>query len=181
MNTPQDIVAFWREAGPGKWFAGGDAFDREIIARFSETHHGAARRELEGWAETAEGSLALVLLLDQFPRNMFRRSAHAYATDSLALLFADRALARGDDQATEPGLRAFFLLPFEHSEDIAHQERAVRLAEALGDPETLDWALRHQDAIRRFGRFPGRNAALGRETTPEEHAWLKAGGGGFSG
>ena len=181
MNPAEEIVAFWRDAGPGHWFARDESFDREIATRFSAAHHRAARRELDDWAESSEGSLALLLLLDQFPRNLFRGSAHAYATDPLGLVFADRAIARGHDQAIDRGLRPFFYLPFEHAEDAASQDRAVRLFEALGDRNTLDWALGHQDAIRRFGRFPGRNAALGRDTTPEEQAWLESGGGGFSG
>lgn len=181
MEDPDAIVAFWRDAGPARWFAGDDAFDAEVAARWSDAHHAAARRELDGWGDTATGALALVLLLDQFPRNIFRRSAHAYATDPLGRLHADLALARGHDRATERALRPFLYLPFEHSEDVADQERAVALVAALGDEQALDWALRHRDAVRRFGRFPGRNAALGRATTPEEQAWLDAGGGGFSG
>jgi uncharacterized protein (DUF924 family) len=181
MSTADGIVEFWREAGRELWFAQDAEFDREIARRFGETPHRAARRELDGWSAHASGSLALVLLVDQFPRNMYRRSAHAYATDPLGLLFAERAIARAHDQAMPRELRAFFYLPFEHSEDAANQARAVELFEALDNPGMLDWARRHHDAIRRFGRFPGRNAALGRTTTADEQAWLDQGGGGFSG
>jgi uncharacterized protein (DUF924 family) len=181
MSTAEEIVTFWSDAGRTRWFAQHADFDREIVGRFRDAHFRAARRELDGWGATPAGSLALVLLVDQFPRNMFRRSGHAYATDPLGLLFAERAIARGHDAATAPELRAFFYLPFEHSEDLANQDRAVQFYEALGDPGTLEWARTHRDAIRRFGRFPGRNAALGRPTTPDEQAWLDGGGGGFSG
>lgn len=175
--SPADVVAFWRAAGPGKWFGGGDAFDAECRARFAAAHHAAARRELEPWMATAEGALALLLLLDQIPRNIFRGSGHAYATDGLALHYARRALDAGHDAAFEPALRAFFYLPFEHSESPADQDRAVALFEALGDADYRAYAVAHRDVIARFGRFPHRNAALGRDTTPDEQAWLDAGGG----
>ena len=125
----------------------------------------------------AEGALALLLLLDQFPRNCFRQSAHSYATDGLARHYARRALAAGHDAAVEPLLRAFFYLPFEHSEDMADQERAVELFGAPGMEEYLPYAIAHRDVIARFGRFPHRNRALGRDSTAEEQAWLDAGGG----
>ena len=180
MSSPSEIVTFWRTGGPRLWFAQDEDFDRKIATLFSDAHHAAARRELDDWAASAEGALALILLTDQFLRNMFRRSAHAYATDPLGRMYAEAAIARGHDQATEPLLRSFFCLPFEHSEDLAHQDRAVEMFTALSDFESLDWAIRHRDAIRLFGRFPGRNAALGRQTTPEEKIWLDSGGGGFS-
>lgn len=175
--SPGDVVAFWREAGPGKWFRGGDAFDAACRERFATAHHAAARRAFDGWMSTAEGALALLLLLDQMPRNLFRGSAHAFATDGLARHFARRALDAGHDTAFEPALRAFFYLPFEHSEALADQDRSVALFEALGDANYRDYAIAHRDVIARFGRFPHRNAALGRDTTPEEQAWLDAGGG----
>jgi len=174
---PEAVVAFWRDAGRGKWFGRDEAFDAAIRERFEPAHFAAARRELDGWAGTAEGVLALLLLLDQFPRNLFRSTAHQFATDPLARLFAEDAIAAGLDREAEPALRAFFYLPFEHSEELADQARSVELFQALGDPDTLDWAHRHQEVIRRFGRFPHRNAALGRRTTPEEQAYLDAGGG----
>lgn len=173
---PQEIVAFWRQAGYERWFGADDAFDRELRERFGDAHFAAARRELEHWIDEPVGALALMILLDQVPRNIFRRSPHAFATDSLARHYADRALAAGHDRAFEPPLRAFFYLPFEHSEDIADQERAVALFEALGDAEYTRYAVLHRDLIARFGRFPHRNPILGRAMTAEEQAYLDAGG-----
>lgn len=177
MPTPEEVVAFWRAAGIEKWFGGGAAFDAECRARFHDLHHAAARREHEAWMQTADGALALLLLLDQIPRNIFRGSGHAYATDPLALHYAGRALDAGLDVQAEGALRMFFYLPFEHSEAPADQERAVRLFSALGDADALDYALAHREVIARFGRFPHRNHALGRASTPDEQAWLDAGGG----
>ena len=176
-GAASEVVAFWRQAGPGRWFRGGDAFDAECRARLADAHHAAARRELDRWMSTADGALALLLLLDQIPRNIFRGSAHAFATDGLARHFARLALDAGHDAAFEPALRAFFYLPFEHSESPADQARSVALFEALGDANYRDYAVAHRDVIARFGRFPHRNAALGRDSTPDEQAWLAAGGG----
>ena len=180
--TPAEVVAFWRNAGPKAWFAKNAAFDEELRQRFGAAHEAAARAELNGWAETAEGALALLLLLDQFPRNLFRGSAHAFATDPLARAAARKAVERGFDEQVELALRQFFYLPFEHSEDSADQAFGVGLAEKLaplGDTECLRWAKIHQEIIERFGRFPHRNTVLGRQTTPEEQAFLE--GGGFGG
>lgn len=177
MTSAHDVLRFWREAGMGKWFGGGPAFDAECRDRFLDAHHAAARREYEHWMDAAEGALALVLLLDQIPRNVFRASAHGYATDPLALHYATRAIAAGLDAAADPALRFFFYLPFEHSEQLQDQERAVELFTALGNANLLGYATAHRDVIARFGRFPHRNAALGRSNTPDEQAWLDAGGG----
>ncbi|MDR7100440.1 uncharacterized protein (DUF924 family) [Lysobacter niabensis] len=175
MTTASDIVGFWRDSGPERWFSGGDAFDGECRTRFLEAHLLAARREFEHWLADAEGALALVLLLDQIPRNVFRCSGHAFATDGLARHYASRALTLGFDAQVDLNLRSFFYLPFEHSEDMADQERALELFSRL--PAGGDrWARLHYDIIRRFGRFPHRNAALGRETTSEERAFLAEGG-----
>lgn len=176
LPSAADVIAFWQEAGPPKWFKKSPEFDAEIRTRFEALHHAAARRELDGWAETADGALALLLLLDQFPRNIWRNSAHAFATDPLAKMFAERAVAAGFDRMAPPALQNFFHLPFEHSEALADQDRAVALAV---DADALKWAEIHRDIIVRFGRFPHRNAALGRATTPEEQAFLD--GGGFGG
>ncbi|MEI9963925.1 MAG: DUF924 family protein [Caulobacteraceae bacterium] len=182
-TSPADVIGFWMEAGHQRWFSKDEAFDAEIRARFEAVHHAAARRELDHWAATAEGALALLILLDQFPRNLYRGSAHAFATDPLAHSLAERALDAGFDRAVDPVLRPFFYLPFEHSERPEDQARCVALCEghheATGDAGTLDWARTHQDIIARFGRFPHRNACLGRESTPEELAFLAE--GGFSG
>ncbi len=172
-----DLLAFWRDAGMGKWFRGGEAFDAECRARWQDAHFAAARREFEGWMDDADGALALVLLLDQIPRNIFRGSGHAFATDPLALHYAGRAIAAGFDAQVEPALRLFLYMPFEHSEALADQDRAVELFTALGDANLLGYANAHRDVIARFGRFPHRNAALGRTSTPDEQAWLAAGGG----
>ncbi|WP_407353025.1 DUF924 family protein [Luteimonas sp. R10] len=177
MTTAMDVVIFWREAGYKKWFQGGDAFDRECETRFLDAHLAAARREYEHWLDDAEGALGLVLLLDQIPRNVFRGSGHAFATDGLALHYAGRAVAAGLDREIEPALRAFLYLPFEHSEGPDDQRRSVELFATIGDVDYDKYAVAHQDVIQRFGRFPHRNRALGRENTPEEQAWLDAGGG----
>ena len=177
MAVSKELLAFWRDAGMGKWFAGGAAFDEECRARWQDAHFAAARREHDGWMETADGALALVLLLDQIPRNIFRGSGHAFATDPLALHYATRALDAGFDAQVESALRFFFYLPFEHSEAMADQQRAVELFTALEDPDLLGYAVAHRDVIAQFGRFPHRNAALGRTNTPAEQAWLDAGGG----
>src|SRR5690606_17563545 len=173
--TAADVVAFRREAGPAKWFSKDDAFDAEFERRFGDVHFAAARRELDEWAGTAEGSLALLLLLDQFPRNVFRGTGHAYATDPLALHFANVMVRDGLDSQVERELRLFCYLPFQHSEALEDQERAVQLSTASGDPK---WAQHHRDIIRRFGRFPHRNAILGRESTPEELEYMRDGGFG---
>ena len=172
-----ELVAFWRDAGMGKWFRGGDDFDAECRARWLDAHFAAARREFDGWMDDADGALALVLLLDQIPRNVFRNSGHAFATDPLALHVAGRAIDAGHDAKIDAGLRFFFYLPFEHSEAIADQDRAVDLFTALGNADLLGYANAHREVIVRFGRFPHRNAALGRSNSPEEQAWLDAGGG----
>lgn len=177
MHTQShEVVEFWRAAGAARWFARDDAFDAECAARFLDAHHAAARREFENWMADAPGALALLILLDQIPRNVFRGSAHAYATDGLARDHARRALEAGFDAQVEPELRVFFYLPFEHSEDLADQERALFLHRALPGGNADRWARIHHDIIRRFGRFPHRNAALGRITTPEEQAFLDDGG-----
>jgi uncharacterized protein (DUF924 family) len=182
MTTLDDralgVTAFWRKAGADAWFEKNSAFDDDFRTRFLDLHYAAARRELDGWSEHAEGSLALMILLDQFPRNCFRRTGHMFATDPLARHFAAKAVAAGHDMELDEALRAFIYLPFEHSETMADQERSVALYEA-NCQSNLKWAIDHRDIIARFGRFPHRNPALGRETTPEEQAFLD--GGGFAG
>ena len=176
-TTAAEVVRFWRQAGMQAWFNGGEAFDRQCEALFLAAHLAATRREHEDWLDSAEGALALLLLLDQIPRNVFRGSGHAFASDGLARHYAERALAAGHDAAFEPELRAFFYLPFEHSEDLADQQRSVALFEVLGNQTYTQYALEHLRVIERFGRFPHRNRALGRINTAEEQAWLDAGGG----
>ncbi len=174
--APADVVSFWREAGYDRWFTYDDSFDQAIRQRFLPAYEAAANGALAGWEDSSEGALALVLLLDQFPRNLFRGDARAFATDAAARAVADRALARGFDQATELALRPFFYLPFMHSEALSDQDRSLRLYEALGDAEQLRFAREHRDIIQKFGRFPHRNRALGRATTPAEQTFLDADG-----
>jgi len=177
--SPESILAFWRDAGPDKWFNKNTAFDDDIRTRFLATYEAAVAGKLAEWEATPEGALALALVLDQFPRNMFRGNARTYAADPLARDVADRAIARGFDKLMAPRDRQFFYLPFEHSEDLADQERCCDLFRAAGDMNMMQWAELHADIIRRFGRFPHRNQVLGRTTTPEEQAFLD--GGGFAG
>ena len=173
-TTAQDVVGFWRAAGAQRWFTKDAAFDRDFGQRFHAAHMAAARRELDGWLADADGALALLILLDQYPRNVFRGTAHMFATDALALAFARLILARGLDQHVEPALRIFCYMPFEHSEAAADQEQSVALCDALRGHD--QWAHIHRDIIRRFGRFPHRNAVFGRTSTAEEQAFLDAGG-----
>ena len=174
--TPSDVVAFWKEAGPSKWFAKEDAFDARFRERFGAAHMAAARRERDDWAQTPEGVLALLILLDQFPRNCFRGTGHAFATDPLARMFATRALDAGFDRAVENDLRRFFYLPLQHAEDMALQDRQLALFQAMERPADDRWAEHHHAIVERFGRFPHRNRALGRETTAEEKAFLEQDG-----
>lgn len=176
MTTPAEVVEFWRQAGPQQWFVGSDQFDDQFSRRFSVAHHAAARGEYESWLGTADGALALQVLLDQYPRNCFRGSAHSYATDGLARHYAHRAVDAGTDKLVEGPMRVFVYLPFEHSESLADQNRAVTLIEALGDPEFTRFAELHRDLIQRFGRFPHRNRALGRVSTKDELEYLASGG-----
>ncbi|MPZ38909.1 MAG: DUF924 family protein [Rhizobiales bacterium] len=176
IATAEDVLTFWRAAGEQKWFAKDDAFDAEIRRRFLQTYEAAAGGTLSDWEATPEGALALAIVLDQFPRNMFRGDARAFAADMMARAVADRALARGFDQQIPTNERLFFYLPFEHSETMADQDRCRALFRALGNADQLHWAELHADIIRRFGRFPHRNAVLGRVTTAEEKAYLEADG-----
>ena len=177
-TTPADVLTFWREAGPARWFGRDVAFDQHFSRQFHDAHMAAARRELDHWLDSPEGALALLILLDQYPRNAFRGTAHMFATDALALVFARLALERGHDLALEEALRVFFYLPFEHSEALVDQRLSVQLCAPLGG-QYADYAREHLEVIERFGRFPHRNIVFGRDTTPEEQAFLD--GGGFSG
>ncbi|EGP08774.1 putative transmembrane protein [Bradyrhizobiaceae bacterium SG-6C] len=175
ISSPSDIVTFWRDAGYDRWYGKDDAFDQELRDRFMDTWEAARDGKLTAWQDSDEGALALLIVLDQFPRNMFRNDARAFSTDALARSVAARAIAEGRDQRIEQGMRSFMYLPFEHSEDMADQEHSIALFEPLG-ADSLKWAVLHADIIRKFGRFPHRNAVLGRTTTPEEAAFLAEGG-----
>lgn len=172
-HSARAVVDFWR-ASSAHWFSKSAAFDRRFRDRFLAAHEAAVAGAFDDWGRTPEGALALLILLDQFPRNAFRGSERMYASDALARWHARAALAQGHAQALEPALRLFFCLPFSHSEDLADQDLALRLHARLG-LETAH-AARHQGIIRRFGRFPHRNPLLGRSTTAEEQAFLDAGG-----
>jgi uncharacterized protein (DUF924 family) len=178
---PGDVIAFWREAGPSRWFRKDEAFDREFRDRFLSLHEAASRGDLdhiEDWQRTAEGALALCILLDQFPRNAFRGTPRMFATDAKALDVARAALRSGFDAQVDGDLRQFFYLPFMHSEQLADQDLCVEFTSRIGE-DSARYARMHRDIIARFGRFPHRNAVLGRVTTPEEQRFLDE--GGFSG
>lgn len=174
-NDLAQVVRFWEDAGPPMWFAKDADFDRRFRERFLVAHEAAARGELDDAATTPSLALGLVLLLDQFPRNAFRGSPRMYATDALALHHAQRALALGHDQHVSQQLRLFFYLPFGHAESLLEQERCVALNQPLG-PELLEHAVGHRDIVQRFGRFPHRNAILGRPSTQAELEFLAQGG-----
>lgn len=174
--SAQAVVDFWRDAGPQKWFKKDEDFDARFKARFLAAHEAAAMGKLDSWAGTADGALALLVLLDQFPRNAWRDTPRMYATDGKALDVARRAVDAGlDMQVEDPGLRAFFYLPFMHSESLAAQDRSVELCRNANE-DNLRFAVHHRDIVARFGRFPHRNAVLGRESTPEEVKFLDEGG-----
>lgn len=175
-HAAQAIVDFWLKAGPEKWFTKNTSFDAAFRSRFYDAHYAAARRELENWLTQPISALALILLLDQYPRNAFRDTGHMFATDGLALACARRSL--GFLEQVPADLRNFLCLPFMHAENLAVQDESVSLYRQHV-PDSLGWAVMHRDIIARFGRFPHRNAALGRVTTPEEQAFLDK--GGFSG
>jgi uncharacterized protein (DUF924 family) len=179
MGGISDVLTFWRSAGDERWYKRDEAFDASVRERFLALWHKAAAGELSSWETTDDGALALVILLDQFPRNMFRGDPKAFSSDAQALEVAHRALARGADKRIEAPLLQFLYLPFMHSEDLADQSRCVDLFRTTADTENLRYAEEHADIVRRFGRFPHRNRVLGRTTTPEEQAFLD--GGGFSG
>lgn len=181
------VLDFWFGPRPGaarvEWFRKDEGFDGEIRRRFAEVHGAAARRELEAWRMSPEPMLALVIVLDQFSRNLYRGDARAFAQDAHALECAKQAVARKDDLGLLPVQRQFLYLPYEHSESLAEQEMGVELMRSLEVFEETrglsEWAVRHRDVIARFGRFPHRNAALGRATTPEEAAFLLQPGSSF--
>jgi len=169
--TPSDILDFWfAEATKPKWFNGGAAFDDEVRTRFAAEYAAATRGAYDGWCKDAQSALALVIVLDQFPRNMFRSSARAFATDDQALKVAGAAIDAGFDDELADEAQHFLYMPFMHAEDLAAQDRGVALFEALGDAGTLAFMKQHRDIVARFGRFPHRNAVLGRASTAEEIA-----------
>ena len=169
------VNSFWRRTGIDRWLVKEPLFDADFHVRFEALHFTAAARQLDHWADTTEGALALMVLLDQFPRNG-HRTAHMFATDPLARHFARMAIDRGHDARVGQDLRVFFYLPLVHSEDLRDQVRALRYCEASLGAGAILYARIHHDIIARFGRFPNRNPMLGRDTTPEERAFLDRGG-----
>ncbi|OKO83657.1 DUF924 family protein [Bradyrhizobium sp. AS23.2] len=174
--SPAGILAFWREAGRERWYKHSDAFDAEVRRRFLALWQKAAAGDLAAWEASDEGALALVIVLDQFPRNMFRDTPEAFASDALARDVALRAIDRGADHRVDPVLLEFLYVPFMHSEHLSDQLHCVALFQNSQNTENLKYAREHADIIRRFGRFPHRNRLLGRDTTEEEQAFLDSGG-----
>jgi uncharacterized protein (DUF924 family) len=169
-----DVLHFWfKELKPEKWFAKDEAVDATIRKRFGALHASLTEKVPASITATPLGALAVVIVLDQFSRNLFRNSVRAFACDATALAIAQEAVGAGFDAQLERNQRTFLYLPFEHSEDREVQRRSIELFAALGDADALDYARRHYDIIERFGRFPHRNRILGRESTPEELEFLK--------
>jgi uncharacterized protein (DUF924 family) len=177
--TPAGILAFWREAGRERWYKHSDAFDAEVSRRFLPLWQKAAGGELASWEASDDGALALVIVLDQFPRNMFHGTPQAFASDPQARDVARRAIEAGTDRRIDPVLLEFLYMPFMHSEHLPDQLHCVALFESTDNAENLKYAREHADIIQRFGRFPHRNRLLGRDTTEDEQAFLD--GGGFAG
>ena len=177
MITPENVLSFWSSIGKKGWWTKDDEIDRKIVEQFSETHSLAAAGDLDHWAKTADGALALIIVLDQFSRNMFRGDPRTFAQDTKALELAKAAVQNGFDKQALEELRLFFYLPYEHSESIIDQNNSVLLMHSLGnEPDNMKAVLEHREIILRFGRFPHRNAVLGRHTTPAEQAYLDSGG-----
>jgi uncharacterized protein (DUF924 family) len=174
------VIDFWfRETEPARWFARDPEFDRLIRTRFLALHGAAARGELWAWRVSPEGRLAEILVLDQFSRNLYRDSPLAFAQDVTALVLAQEAVSAGADRDFDPPRKAFLYMPFMHSESPLIHERAVELFSAPGLESNLDYELQHRAIIRRFGRYPHRNAALGRVSSAEEQAFLAEPGSSF--
>ena len=178
--SSEAVLAFWfDEIEPAQWWRADPAFDAQVRARFGELHRAAVKGELDAWRASARGRLAEVIVLDQFSRNLHRGSALAFAADPMALALAQEAVAAGHDLALPATQRLFLYLPWMHSESPRIHAVAVRLFTALGLPDNLDYELRHKAIIDRFGRYPHRNAALGRSSTAEELAFLREPGSSF--
>jgi uncharacterized protein (DUF924 family) len=178
MHDADDILSFWfEEAGSRRWFRQSDSFDELCRGRFLDTFEAACRGECWHWRRTPVGRCAEIILLDQFSRNLFRGTARAFAQDGMALILAQEAVASGDDRRMSADQRYFTYMPYMHSESLAVHDEALRLFGALGNPEALRYERLHRDVIARFGRYPGRNVALDRQSTPEELAHLEQHGG----
>ncbi len=179
MNA-RDVIHFWfDEAGPEKWWAANADFDAAVRTRFATVHRAASRGELHEWRATADGRLAEIIVLDQFSRNMYRGTARAFACDPIALVLAQEAVARAADRALPASQRVFVYMPYMHSESLMIHEQAVALFSQPEVQDTLDYELKHKRIIERFGRYPHRNAILGRASTSEEVEFLKEEGSAF--
>ena len=179
-TSPGDILKFWfEELTPARWWRADDALDRTILRRFAGCWEDAAAGRLDHWQDDALSCLALIIVLDQFSRNIHRGTPKAFAQDGKALAIAEHALARGFDRNVAPERRLFFYMPYEHAEDLAMQEKSVALFERLGKQEQTEYAIRHRDIVARFGRFPHRNAILGRKSSEEEEDFLAQPGSSF--
>lgn len=170
----QVIIDFWfNKNSQHLWFAKSDEFDQNIEKNFKVIHQQALQSELWHWRDSAKGRLAEIIVLDQFSRNLYRDSAQAFAQDTLALALAQETIRLGLDQQLEPDYRKFLYMPFMHSESKIIHEEALKLFEALGNPVNLEFETKHKLIIDRFGRYPHRNAILGRDSTAEELDFLK--------
>lgn len=177
---PSDILDFWfTELTPAQWYRSGPAIDLDIVRRFQPLYGELSRNVPGDWTMTARGTLAAIIVLDQFPRNMFRATPQAFATDDKALALSAQAIARKFDEGLAQREKQFLYMPYQHAEDRQVQARSLELFAALGDPAILGFAKSHHDIIARFGRFPHRNAILGRVSTPEELEFLKEPGSSF--
>ena len=178
--TPAEVLRFWFEdSTPAQWFAKDDGFDAAIRERFGALHACAAQAELWHWRGDAPGRLAEVIVLDQFSRNLHRGAPAAFAQDGMALALAQEAVAQGLDAQLPPTRRAFLYMPYMHSESPREQQESLRLFTVLGNPVNLDFAQRHEAIVARFGRYPHRNAVLGRASTAQELAFLQQPGSAF--
>lgn len=177
--SPDDVLGFWFGQPPARWFKKDPVFDQEIRDRFGALHGEVVLGQHDGWLTTARGRLAAIIVLDQFSRNMFRDTPGMFASDPRALEIALEGLTRGDDRALSPAERPFLFMPLMHAEDRAAQDRCVELFAALGGEQGLDFAEQHRAIVQRFGRFPHRNAILGRTSTPEEVEFLAQPGSSF--
>lgn len=175
VTRAQKVVEFWQGLGPAGWFEKNDEVDRRFADLFMDLHFAAARRECEHWIDDATAGLALLILLDQFPRNVFRRTGHMFATDPLARHYARCYIDAGLMEKIDAPLRLFVCLPFVHSEALEDHDYALTLYRQHA-PDNLQWAEHHRSIVQRFGRFPHRNASLGRATTPDEQLFLDDGG-----
>ncbi len=180
MQSHEDVLKFWfEEHGPDDWFAGSPEFDAVLTARFAATLDAVSKGEGYTWRGTIDGRLAEIIVLDQFSRQIHRKSARAFAQDGMALVLAQEAVALGLDELLDATRRRFLYMPYMHAESLVIQAQSIRLFQTLRDDETLKFCHWHFEVVQRFGRFPKRNAALGRESTPEELAYINEGGHPF--